>query len=199
MMAIRMQYYFLFKLFFVTLLLQPTTLHASDRIFYEIADTHTFSSPSMSYGETLEPHYGTVDTISDQMKSLLVPGWGQISQGKPIKGGLFLGTSLMTLGLAIYFNERANTWYDRYQDATDPVEISHYRDRTEADDIRRNQSILAFSLNYLINLIDIYWYDQPNVRLGPVRIDLSAGSLPPDPDAACSEQVDGIMLNLRLY
>jgi len=97
------------------------------------------------------------DSLSLQTRSLLVPGWGQLSSEEYIKGGIFLGTALSSLGLTIYYNERGNSWYSRYEEATDSADIREYRKRTEDYDIRRNQMLFVFALNYLINMVDIYW------------------------------------------
>jgi len=89
-------------------------------------------------------------------KSLLVPGWGQISEGRLLKGAAFLAAELACLAGALHQNSLGNTNYDLYQAATDAASASRYRRLVERHDGRRNAFLLAGAAVWAVNLLDIF-------------------------------------------
>ncbi|MBN1939621.1 MAG: hypothetical protein JW843_08545 [Candidatus Aminicenantes bacterium] len=89
-------------------------------------------------------------------KSLLVPGWGQISEGRILKGAAFLAAELACLAGALRQNHLGNSNYDLYRAATDPDSASRYRRLVERYDGRRNAFLLAGAAVWAINLLDIF-------------------------------------------
>lgn len=110
-------------------------------------------------------------------RSLLIPGWGQFSEGRKVKGTLFFSVSLAAVALAIHNNARANDSYDRYRRETGPEMIQHYRHRTEHYDEKRNQAIIIALGNHVLNLLDIIFFNdgQPASHLS-----FSMGLPPPN-------------------
>ncbi len=90
-------------------------------------------------------------------KSLLVPGWGQISEGRVVKGAALLAAELACLAGALYQNRpRQHEAYDLYQAATDSESASRYRGLVERHDGRRNAFLLAGAAVWAVNLLDIF-------------------------------------------
>jgi len=89
-------------------------------------------------------------------KSLLLPGWGQISEHRALKGAAFIAAELACLAGAVYHNSRGNSNYGLYQKATDASSASRYRDLVERHDGRRNAFLLAAAAVWAANLLDIH-------------------------------------------
>lgn len=89
-------------------------------------------------------------------KSLLLPGWGQISEHRILKGAAFIAAELACLAGAVYHNRRGNSNYDLYKSATDVASATRYRDLVERHDGRRNACLLAAAAVWAANLLDIY-------------------------------------------
>ena len=88
-------------------------------------------------------------------KSLLVPGWGQFSVGRPVEGVLFLGTTVLCLIGALGDNHRGNDSYALYKAAANPADAVRFRALTERYDRRRNQFLLGGAAVWALNLLDI--------------------------------------------
>ena len=89
-------------------------------------------------------------------KSLIFPGWGQISEQHVVKGAAFAVAELACLGAAIYHNSLGNENYARYRAATDEPAAVRYRSLIVRHDGRRNAFLLAAAVVWAVNLIDIY-------------------------------------------
>ena len=102
--------------------------------------------------ERIEPKQG----LASLEKSLLIPGWGQISEKKYIEGALFLAADVFCL-YEIFANDHSgNRNYGLYKKAETMDEAVRFRRLTEKFDTRRNQFILAAATVWAVNLLDIY-------------------------------------------
>jgi len=88
-------------------------------------------------------------------KSLLIPGWGQFSVGRPVEGVLFLGSTVLCLIGALDNNHRGKENFALYKAAANPTDTLRYRTLTERYDRRRNQFLLAGAAVWALNLLDI--------------------------------------------
>jgi hypothetical protein len=88
-------------------------------------------------------------------KSLLVPGWGQFSVGRPVEGVLFLGSTVLCLIGTLAENHLGNENYALYKAAANPADATRFRALTERYDRRRNQFLLAGAAVWALNLLDI--------------------------------------------
>jgi hypothetical protein len=88
-------------------------------------------------------------------KSLLIPGWGQFSVGRPVEGVLFLGSTVLCLISALSDNHRGNANYSLYKAAANSTDAVRFRALTERYDRRRNQFLLAGAAVWALNLLDI--------------------------------------------
>jgi hypothetical protein len=89
-------------------------------------------------------------------KSLLIPGWGQISKGRWLEGALFLGLEAFCLLSALHENRLGNEAYRLYQAASTTEDAVLYRSDTESRDARRNRLLLAGAAVWALNLLDIH-------------------------------------------
>lgn len=89
-------------------------------------------------------------------KSLLIPGWGQISERRYLEGVVFLGSELFCLIQAIRNNALGHEAYGRYKAAAGRDEAVLQRRSTETFDTRRNRYLLAGAAVWALNLLDIY-------------------------------------------
>ncbi|MHB8054320.1 MAG: hypothetical protein ACYDH3_03640 [Candidatus Aminicenantales bacterium] len=96
------------------------------------------------------PRFGPLE------KSLLFPGWGQISEHRVLKGAAFAAAELALLAGAIHYNGRGNSAYDVYRSAGDAASAVHFRRLVERNDGRRNACLLAAAAVWAVNLLDIH-------------------------------------------
>jgi hypothetical protein len=113
-------------------------------------------------------------------KSLLFPGWGQISEGRILKGTAFLAAELACLTGAVCENRLGNSNYDLYKGATDAESASRYRSLVERHDGRRNAFLLAGAAVWALNLLDIFGLVKKK-SAGPGSASLSIGIPHVDP------------------
>jgi hypothetical protein len=97
-----------------------------------------------------KPSFGSLQ------KSLLVPGWGQISEKRYVEGAIFLGGEIFCLAKIFSCNHKGNTYYDLYKAADNLEDTVKYRKLTEKYDASRNRYILAAFGVWAVNLADIY-------------------------------------------
>ncbi|MDD8026835.1 MAG: hypothetical protein PHI34_09990 [Acidobacteriota bacterium] len=90
-------------------------------------------------------------------KSLLVPGWGQIAEGRFVEGVLSLGLEAFCIIRAVQENGLGNEAYVSYKAAATLEDTVRYRAETEKRDTRRNQFLLAGAAVWALNLLDIYF------------------------------------------
>ncbi len=90
-------------------------------------------------------------------KSLLIPGWGQITEKRYIEGVLFLSAEIFCIYKIFSYNHKGNDYYDLYKKTDNVIDATEYRDLTEKYDTRRNRFILVAAGVWIVNLIDIYF------------------------------------------
>jgi len=82
-------------------------------------------------------------------KSALVPGWGQLSNGKRLKAGIYFGLQAFFVYLAVDYASDASSWRKLFDAETDIGQRNFYRARMDDRADKRNQYtwlavILAF-------------------------------------------------------
>jgi TolB-like protein/TM2 domain-containing membrane protein YozV len=65
--------------------------------------------------------------ITAGLMSAVVPGWGQFYNDEPLKGGLILGTQLLSVGGILYSHYRADRLMDSYRQNT-PSSVGYYKE-----------------------------------------------------------------------
>ena len=88
-------------------------------------------------------------------KSLLFPGWGQISEKRYIRGLTFMFSEAACLSSAVVYAVKGSHSYDNYRDAANTPDAIHYRQLTERYDKRRNISLVAGAVVWAVNLLDM--------------------------------------------
>lgn len=88
-------------------------------------------------------------------KSLLIPGWGQLSEKRYVKGSLFLAAEIALLCGFAANNALGNENYDLYKKAESMDDAVRCRRLTERYDARRNRFLLAAAAVWGLNLLDI--------------------------------------------
>lgn len=110
-----------------------------------------------SYGYTLNQEEQTSpQTLGALGKSLLIPGWGQLSENHILEGVLFLSAEIVCAYNFFRNNHKGNQTHLSYKNAITVEETVHFRGLTERYDTRRNQFLLAAGVVWILNLIDIY-------------------------------------------
>ncbi len=91
------------------------------------------------------------------MRSLLLPGWGQLHQGNKTKGWIFATLGAASLSGAIYFAIDTRDKADQYLAITDPTRFDAAYDEYNAAYQKRNVLFTAFSLVWLYSQIDLLY------------------------------------------
>ncbi|MBW6513546.1 MAG: hypothetical protein K0B87_02190 [Candidatus Syntrophosphaera sp.] len=89
------------------------------------------------------------------LKSVMVPGFGQISSKAGTKGTVILSSELLALGASLYFWDRSRFYYNKYLDATQVDEIQEYYSAAQNP---RQYSMLFLGLGAVIwayNIFDV--------------------------------------------
>jgi hypothetical protein len=107
-------------------------------------------------GSGAEDPPASVPKLGPLEKSLIFPGWGQMSERRWVKGAAFAVAELACLGAAIYHNSLGNENYARYRAAADEPAAARYRSLVVRHDGRRNAFLIAAAVVWAVNLIDIY-------------------------------------------
>jgi hypothetical protein len=89
-------------------------------------------------------------------KSLLIPGWGQISEKRYVEGAAFLAAEAFCLYEIFANNHLGNENYASYKKAETMDDAVRFRQLTEKFDARRNQFLLTAAAVWAANLVDIY-------------------------------------------
>lgn len=89
-------------------------------------------------------------------KSLLLPGWGQISEKRWLKGVIFMAAEAFCIVEALRQNKLGNSAYLAYKAAASREDAARWRGETELRDTRRNRLLLAGAAVWAINLLDIH-------------------------------------------
>jgi len=111
--------------------------------------------PSSGQERTPPASSGPGRALGPLEKSLLLPGWGQLSEKRYLEGVLFLAAEAAALAGVLVNDHRGNENYALYQKAQTLDEAVRTRRLTEKYDARRNQLLLAAAAVWAANLIDI--------------------------------------------
>ncbi len=114
------------------------------------------SGPCFSQDKEGEKGTTPEKKFTSLQRSLLIPGWGQITEKRYIEGVLFLSAEIFCIYKIFSYNHKGNDHYDLYKKADNVSDATEYRDLTEKYDTRRNRFILVAASVWIINLIDIY-------------------------------------------
>lgn len=119
-----------------------------DRLAYRI-DLENRQNLLQLYELEAQPLRGNI------MKSVLVPGWGQISAKFNTKGTIILGTELLLAGTAYYYYDKAMYNYDLYESATQVEEIENYYKKAQTP-YQYTYILLGFAtLVWAYNIFDV--------------------------------------------
>lgn len=125
-------------------------------------------APSLPAQEKTEPKAG----LGPLEKSLLLPGWGQLSEKRYVKGSLFLVAEIALLTGFAANNSLGNENYGLYKNAETMDDAVRYRRLTEKYDTRRNRFLLAAAAVWGLNLLDISLIMKKNKETGGERASL---------------------------
>lgn len=95
----------------------------------------------------------------------VIPGWVQLSSGKPVKGILLLGGFLGTIAGAAIQNHRGNLAYDRYLECRDATQIGTLRRETERHFKSRNLFVLGIAAITVIHFLDLTFSKKSNASI----------------------------------
>ncbi len=88
------------------------------------------------------------------VRSLLLPGLGQLGEKRYLAAALFAGAEIACLAGALRHNHLGNTYYWRYRQAGDEASAVLNRRLTERHDRSRNQFLAAAVAVWALNLVD---------------------------------------------
>jgi len=89
-------------------------------------------------------------------KSLIFPGWGQLSEKQYVKGALFAASEIFCIVQFVLKNNKANDAYRRYRQAGNVADAIAFRQLTEKYDKQRNWVTAGGAFVWILNLVDIY-------------------------------------------
>jgi hypothetical protein len=95
------------------------------------------------------------DKISSLEKSIVFPGWGQISEKRYLEGLIFAGSELFCLAEVFKNLREGNKYYELYKKAESTEDAIKFRDLTIKFDKRRNRFIAGAVAVWALNLIDM--------------------------------------------
>ncbi len=90
------------------------------------------------------------------LRSLVVPGWGQLYNDKYIKAGIIAGLETFLIYQTAYYWERTSTYEDLY--TSDTNDVSRYDKFLQYDRYRdlRNQHIWFLGITVFYSIFDAY-------------------------------------------
>ena len=127
---------------------------ARARIGLVLAAALAFSGPVSGQDVTAKPAEAS-RTLGPLEKSLVLPGWGQLSEKHYLEGVLFLAAEAAALTGVFLNNHLGNENYALYKKAETLEDTVRARLLTERYDRRRNGFLLAAAAVWAANLLDI--------------------------------------------
>lgn len=109
-----------------------------------------------SFGQEAKGEASSRPRLTSLHKSLLIPGWGQISEKRYIEGLLFLTAEAFCFYNVFTYDRKGNYYYQKYKEAIIPSDVATYRELTEKFDVKRNKYLAAAVAIWAFNLVDIY-------------------------------------------
>jgi hypothetical protein len=104
------------------------------------------------------------------VRSLLVPGWGQMYNDRPVRGGLYLGGAVLLLGGAAVAAVQADRRLEAYHEAGRDTAEARFTSYEKAVKLS-NGLLIAGAALWTLNVIDAAW-------AGPVEEDFSVTLTP---------------------
>jgi hypothetical protein len=93
--------------------------------------------------------------LGPREKSLLFPGWGQISEKRYGRGLTFMFSEIACISSAIVYTVKGSHSYSHYREADYTPDAIYYRELTEKYDKRRNISLALGAIVWAVNLLDM--------------------------------------------
>ncbi|MFC1850420.1 DUF5683 domain-containing protein [candidate division CSSED10-310 bacterium] len=125
-------------------------------LYYDLQKISEEQNTPLRTAATVDKYHGVA--LTPLTRSVLIPGWGQLTTRHYVKGSTFVGIAVVSLYLSIHYNHEANQTHKKYQAATELDQILHYRNETEDLDIKRNQAIMVLMGNHIINILDMLFF-----------------------------------------
>ncbi len=103
--------------------------YGTDRSAYPIPSSQE-KNPGMDYSVIGVSRH---TAMTAGLRSVVIPGWGQMFNGESRKGVVILGTTLAAAGLSYMFYEESSDSYDKYKNSgvrNDPHYDDYSRERT---------------------------------------------------------------------
>jgi len=88
------------------------------------------------------------------MKSAILPGWGQMSAGRTMRGEIFLASEIILAGTGIYYYDKAMNYYDKYKKATYVEDIKKYYEDAKTPYTISQVVLVAGVVIWAINIFD---------------------------------------------
>lgn len=104
-------------------------------------------------GEEKPPEKGR--KLGPMEKSLLFPGWGQISEKRYGRGVTFMITEGLCLSSVVFYTIKGSHSYSNYIKAENTPDAIHFRQLTEKYDRWRNISLALGAVVWAVNLLDM--------------------------------------------
>ncbi|MBK7142062.1 MAG: hypothetical protein IPH75_08285 [bacterium] len=90
------------------------------------------------------------------LKSLAIPGWGQIGNGRVTKAVIFAGLQGWCIGAAIHYGKSASNFKDSYEAATVVSTRNQYYSMFKDRRQERNKYLFFLGLTTLVSVFDAY-------------------------------------------
>jgi len=110
------------------------------------------AGPLVALGQEQTPSERRLGSLE---KSLILPGWGQLTEKRYIEGALFIAAEAFCLYGILVNDHTGNRNYELYKKAETMDEAVRFRLLTEKFDARRNRFLLAAAAVWAVNLVDI--------------------------------------------
>ncbi len=112
-------------------------------------------SPGYGYGQERDEQ-GGVSPRSSLLMSTVLPGWGQVATGHPVKGALCFAAGAGLLGSVFIEGRRANLALERARASTTNAEYLHHYDAYSTHFNRREDRAWWAVFFWLYAMIDAY-------------------------------------------
>jgi TolB-like protein len=170
-----------------------TVSDAGDRFLVNARIVSTDSAETLAAASEAVPQASLVAMSSDAVvlrtrrdavfRSLILPGWGQSYNRQPVKGAVFAGLTVATLGGALAFQLAGKSAEDQYKSKTTgdalgsspSSEAVALRDKAESCYAWRNGFLWAAAAVWAVNVVDAYAFGVDGDRLAAAPVPVSGG------------------------
>lgn len=90
------------------------------------------------------------------LKSLVIPGWGQVGNGRRLKAGIYAGLQGWFIGAAFHYGGQASDFKELYEASTVDDQRNDYYHLYEDRRQERNKYIFFLGLTTLVSVFDAY-------------------------------------------